>query len=275
MGRTSVGDRVYGPAGCIDYDETVLRWMDHYLRGIDNGVDREKPVRYFLLGTNRWMSADAWPVPGIRAETLWIHGRELTRSASSVSETVKIYSDPSRPLENAFAGRAGAHDYRGLVAGPNVGIFETAPFEEDVSVVGAIAAHVSISVDAPDADIWVKVFDVAPDGTAFNLMSPGLDVVRASYRRRGKRERLKPNTVYDLELPDLFTANTFLKGHRLRIAIMTSWFPDFSRNLQSGDLEATSIRQRSAQVTLYMGAGSPSFLVLPVLPRSAMLSETP
>jgi putative CocE/NonD family hydrolase len=275
MGRTSVGEREYGPAGSIDYDETVLRWMDHYLRGIDNGVDREKPVRYFLLGTNRWMSADAWPVPGIRAETLWIHGRELTRSASSVSETVKIYSDPSRPLENAFAGRAGAHDYRGLVAGPNVGIFETAPFEEDVSVVGAIAAHVSISVDAPDADIWVKVFDVLPDGTAFNLMGPGLDVVRASYRRRGKRERLKPNTVYDLELPDLFTANTFLKGHRLRIAIMTSWFPDFSRNLQSGDLEATSIRQRSAQVTLYMGAGSPSFLVLPVLPRSAMLSETP
>lgn len=275
MGRTSVGDREYGSAGSIDYDETVLRWMDRYVRGIDNGVDRQKPVRYFLLGTNRWLVADRWPVPGIRAETLWMHGRELTPKPVTLSETASILSDPMHPIEDPFAGRPGAHDYRAFTPQPTMAVFETAPFADDVSVVGAIDAHLSISVDANDEDVWVKVFDVAPDGTAFNLMSPGNDVLRASYRHKGKRERLKAGTIYDLQLSDLFTANTFLKGHRLRIAVMTSFAPDFSRNLHTGDLEATSIRNRVAHLTLYMGAGSPTFLVLPVLPRSAMLFAEP
>ncbi|HMC54742.1 MAG TPA: CocE/NonD family hydrolase [Gemmatimonadaceae bacterium] len=275
MGRTMVGEREYGAAGGIDYDETVLRWMDRYVRGIDNGVDREKPVRVFVLGTNRWIVADTWPVPGIRAETLWMHGRELTRAAASAADTVRISSDPARPVENQYEGRPGAHDYRAIVPQASVAVFETAPFDEDVSIVGAMDAHVSIAVDAPDVDIWVKVFDVAPDGTAYNLMSPGLDVLRASYRDKGKRETLRSRRIYDLSLPDLFTANTFLRGHRLRVAIMPSWFPEFSRNPQTGDLEASSIRSRPANVTIHMGAGFPSFLVLPVLPRSAMLFAEP
>src|SRR5205085_5108995 len=133
----------------------------------------------------------------------------------------------------------GAHDYRDLATQPGVTVFETAPLEDDLSVVGAMDAHVSMSVDARDADLWVKVFDVAPDGTAFNLMSPGLDVLRASYRNKHRRELLKPGKFYDVELPDLLTGNTFLKGHRIRVAVMASFFPDFSRNLQTGELEST------------------------------------
>lgn len=276
MGRTSVGEREYGTAGSIDYDETVLRWMDRYVRGIDNGVDRRKPVRFFLLGTNRWLEADAWPVPGTRAETLYFAPRrELTRVSPPSAETVTIVSDPEHPVVNAFDGRAGAHDYRAIAEQPNVAVFETAPLEEDVSVVGAMDAHVSITVDARDVDLWVKVYDVAPDGTAFNLMSPGLDVLRASYRNKRKRELLKPGRVYDLKLSDLFTGNTFLRGHRIRVAVMTSFFPDFSRNLQSGELEAAGMRSRIAHVTIQFGAGTPSFIVLPVLPRSAMLFAEP
>jgi putative CocE/NonD family hydrolase len=148
-------------------------------------------------------------------------------------------------------------------------VFETTPFSDDRSVVGAMDAHLSISVDANDVDIWVKVFDVAPDGTAFNLMSPGNDVIRASYRHKEKHERLRPGTIYDIQLPDLVTANTFLTGHRLRVAVMTSFAPDFSRNLHTGELEATAIRSRIAHLTLYMGAGQLTFIVLPVLPRPA------
>jgi predicted acyl esterase len=44
-----------------DYDEVVLRWMDHYLKHINNGVDHEKPVRYFVMGRNQWRDADQWP----------------------------------------------------------------------------------------------------------------------------------------------------------------------------------------------------------------------
>ena len=55
------GEREFGPDAAIDYDDVVLRWMDHYLRGIDNAVDREKPVRYFVMGINKWRDAQAWP----------------------------------------------------------------------------------------------------------------------------------------------------------------------------------------------------------------------
>jgi putative CocE/NonD family hydrolase len=274
--RTKVGEREYGPAGRIDYDETVLRWMDHYVRGVGNGVEREKPVRFFLLGTDRWLTADRWPVPGIQPETLYFRAAgELARAASDRPDSVSIASDPMHPIENQFQGRAGAHDYRDLARQPGVAVFETAPLDDDLSVVGAMDAHVSITTDARDVDLWARVFDVSPDGTAFNLMSPGLDVVRASYRSKAKRALLKPRQFYDLELSDLLTGNTFLKGHRIRVVVMSSFFPDFSRNLQTGELEANGFRTQPAKVTIHLGAGAPTFLVLPVLPRSAMLFAQP
>src|SRR5437773_6929501 len=97
MGRTTVGEREYGPAGSIDYDEVVLRWMDHYIRGLDNGVDREKPVHVFVLGTNRWIDADAWPIPGTTLDTIVL---------SKLSDQSEIVSDPAHPVTNPFTERA-------------------------------------------------------------------------------------------------------------------------------------------------------------------------
>jgi uncharacterized protein len=50
--KTESGEREFGPSAAIDYDEVVLRWMDHYLRSVPNGVEKEKPVRYFVMGSN-------------------------------------------------------------------------------------------------------------------------------------------------------------------------------------------------------------------------------
>ena len=264
MGRTRVGEREYGPSGDIDYDEVVLRWMDRYVKELDNGVDREKPVRLFVLGSNRWIEADAWPVPGMRPDTIVL---------TKMSESTTIVSDPTQPVVDEFTDRAGAHDYRALATRSDVAVFDTPPLTSDKTVVGAMQAEIYITSDAPDTDLWVKVFDVAPDGTAFNLMSPGLDVIRASYRNgKARRELLEPNTVYALRFNDLLTANTFLKGHRIRVAIMTSFAPGFSRNLHSGDLESTSDVARTARITILHDDRYKSRLILPVLPASAMLS---
>ena len=59
--KTNAGDRTFGPSAAIDYDEVVLTWMDHYLDGIENGVDRESPVRYFLMGRDEWCESKTWP----------------------------------------------------------------------------------------------------------------------------------------------------------------------------------------------------------------------
>ena len=90
-------------------------------------------------------------------------------------------------------------------------------------------------------------------------MSPGLDAIRASYRDLASgRQLLEPGRVYEVALNNLVTSNLFLRGHRVRIQISTSFFPNFSRNLHSGDLETVSARMQRATIRLYHDREHPS-----------------
>jgi putative CocE/NonD family hydrolase len=267
------GHRSFGPAAAVDYDALVLRFMDHYVRGLDNGVDREAPVRVFVMGENAWREGDRWPLPGTRPRTLVLEGGSLPRRGRLAwrerpdsKGASSLVSDPARPVEDPYAAESGAHDYRTLAERDDVVTFETAPLEDDLRVVGQVAADVYVSTDARDVDIWVKLFDVAPDGTAYNLMSPGLDVLRASYRGGGlRRELLRPGGVYALRFENLMTGNMFRKGHRLRLIVSGSFFPHFSRNLQTGELETVSAVSRPARIDVHHSARYISRLVLPVV----------
>ena len=146
-------------------------------------------------------------------------------------------SDPSKPVVNAY-NTSGAHDYRALAERNDILTFDSPPLERDTEVTGPIHAQIYMACDCRDADLWVRLLDVAPDGTAFNLMSPGLDVLRASYRNQKKgRQLLTPDKVYELHLDNLITSNVFRKDHRIRVQVSATFFPNFSRNLQSGELE--------------------------------------
>ena len=91
-----------------------------------------------------------------------------------------------------------------------------------------------------------------PDGRAFNLMSPGNDVLRASYRDPGAgQEPLEPGRIYELRLPGLMTSNRFAKGHRIRVQISGSFAPHLSRNLQTGESEIVSAASRTAAITIH------------------------
>jgi putative CocE/NonD family hydrolase len=161
---------------------------------------------------------------------------------------------------------SGAHDYRKVVDREDVLTFDSAPLDSDTEVTGPISAHMFVSCDCRDFDLWVRLLDVAPDGTAFNLMSPGLDVLRASYRdvTRG-RQWLEPGRVYELTLPKLITGNVFLKGHRMRVQVFGSFAPNFSRNLQTGKSEMTSAEMKKARIRVYLGGKRASEIVLPVV----------
>lgn len=271
-GITKAGEREFGPTAAIDYDQVVLRWMDHYLRGINNGVEREKPVRLFLMGENRWREEQTWP-PAARPTSLYLAGAgpekkggTLTQAAPSEEQFSVFTSDPAHPVLDPYAGKLGAHDFRELAKRPDVLIFDSEPLAKDVAVMGPITVEIYVSCDCPDFDLWARLLDVAPDGTAFNLMSPGNDVLRASYRepQRG-RQLLTPGQVYKLTLPNLRTGNVFAAGHRIRVQISGSFFPDFSRNLQTGELETTSAHMRKAEIRVYHDREHPSRIVLPVV----------
>jgi hypothetical protein len=270
-GKTKSGEREFG-AAAIDYDEVVLRWMDRYLKGMDNGVEREKPVRYFVMGRNEWRESEAWPPAAGRAEFVLRPvakgervGSLVAKSDGSREEFSEFVSDPANPVVNEY-GSSGAHDYRKLAERADVLTFDSAVLESDTEVTGPIAARMFVSCDCRDLDLWVRLLDVAPDGTALNLMSPGLDVVRASYRDLSRgRQWLEPGKIYELTLSNLITSNVFLKEHRMRVQVFGSFAPNFSRNLQSGKSEATSAEIKKARIRVYYGGGRASEIVLPVV----------
>jgi hypothetical protein len=269
--RPKAGEREFASNAVIDYDDVILRWMDHYLRGVDNGVSKEKPVRYFVMGSNQWRTSDAWP-PAAKSTTYFLAGIDQkehvgslgTAQPSKDEQFTAFVSDPADPVRNRY-GSSGAHDYRDLVKRSDVLTFDTAPLGADMDVTGPIQARVFFSCECRDTDLWVRLLDVSPDGTAFNLMSPGLDVQRASYRDPGKRELLTPDRIYELKLDHLITSNTFLKGHRIRVQVSSTFFPNFSRNPQTGDLENTSAKMQRAGIRIYHDAEHPSQIVLPVI----------
>jgi len=277
--RTTAGEREFGPDAAIQYDEVVLGWMDRHLRGIGAKPPAEPPVRYFVMGANEWKSAGGWPPPA-RPVTYLLTAAAPRRPGTlspaagapgpgsrAPGPTSTFVSDPDHPVLNPYDS-AGAHDYRALAERDDVLTFDSAPFEMDTEVTGPIVARLFVSCDCRDTDIWARVYDVAPDGTAFNLMSPGLDVLRASYRDMAKgRQLLMPGEAYELTLDHLITSNVFRRGHRVRLQVSASFFPNFSRNLHTGDLETVSSRRQRATIQIHHAGARASRLVLPVVGR--------
>jgi putative CocE/NonD family hydrolase len=281
INQTKAGEREFGDAARSDYDETVLRWMDYYVRGIENGVGQEKPVRYFVMGANEWREGDSWP-PRTRNAAFYLtakgNQRGLTRDEPRNNKSFSAFtSDPAHPVTDPYAASPGAHDYRALAERKDVLVFDSEPIKQDTEVSGPINAHIYFSCDCRDTDLWLRLLDVAPDGTAYNLMSPGLDVMRASYRS-GKTERklLTPGTVYRLNFEKLMTSNMFKKGHRIRAQISAAFMPHMSHNLHTGELEMDSARMQKAKIHIYQDHKHPSVIVLPVVnevPTSSKINQ--
>ena len=272
LATTRIGTREMGAAASLDYDALVLGWMDAWLAGADNGVARQPAVRVYAMGAGAWRSGGAWPLPAER-RMLFLGGAPVAGHtagtlewAAPAGDVASVFvSDAARPVPDVHGGAMGAFDYRGLSARDDVLVFETAPLSQDVEVVGPIGAEIVLAVDRPDTDLWVKLLDVASDGTAYNVMSTGLEVMRASYRDRTAEPRLlTPDQVYRLEPRTLMTANRFARGHRIRVALMASFAPNMSRNLHTGRLEFTSAETARARITIHHGGARGSRLVLPV-----------
>jgi putative CocE/NonD family hydrolase len=235
-GTAKAGERLFSEQAKIDYDATVLDWMDRYLRGIDNGVDKKLPVRYYVMGAEMWQESQTWP-PASKPKTFYLglaaSGKTgaLTENEAKSGSTSSFVSDPARPVTNKY-DNSGAHDYRDLVARSDLLTFDTQPLLADTEVTGPIASDIFLSCDCKDVDVWARLYDVAPDSGAWNLMSPGADVQRASYRDMEKgRQLLRPGQIYEIRIQGPVTSSVFKKGHRIRIQVSGSFFP----NSRTGD----------------------------------------
>ncbi len=225
---TYAGDVDFGPDATLDgsladdYFALRLRWFDRWLKGVDNGVDREPPVRIFVMGGGsghrnragrlehggRWRAERDWPLPGTRFTPFYFHaGGLLDPSPPGAAAAARSYDyDPRHPVPSIGGTitsgtpvmEGGAYDqresenffgseppYRPLAERADVLVFQTPPLPRDVEVTGPIVLKLWVSSDCPDTDFTGKLVDVYPPSADYPdgfAMNLTDGILRARYR---------------------------------------------------------------------------------------------
>jgi putative CocE/NonD family hydrolase len=244
-----------------------LPWFDFWLKGIDNGVMNEPPVKLFVMGENRWRTAADYPLPNTRYTNWFLHeDGNLDLSPPTTAESPDNYLyDPDDPVPtrggNTLGIPGGAWDQR-PVEGRCL-TYTSQPLAEDLTIIGPVRCILHAMSSAPDTDWVVRLTDVSPDGFS-RLLCDG--ILRARYRRsRTHPTLLTPDQVYEFEVDLWATANTFRAGHRLRVAMTSSNFPRYDRNLNTGDPANLEVRGQVALNTIFHDLLRPSHITLPVI----------
>ncbi|HUI42378.1 MAG TPA: CocE/NonD family hydrolase [Terriglobia bacterium] len=280
-GGPKIGEVDFGKQSVIDETGLTLDWYDWLLKGEQNDLAREKPVKLFVMGPNTWREESAWPPPEAKPVAYYLHsdGRANSGGGDGVLSTVAptgepadhfVY-DPANPVPTTGGPLCcdgghlapGAFDQRKVEARSDVLVYTTPAFERDNEVTGPVSVDLYASSSTVDTDFTAKLVDVGPDGFARNLTE---GIVRARYRDSQERpELMQPGTVYRLRVDLWSTANVFLAGHRLRLEISSSNFPRFDRNLNTGQDAAHSPDFVKTTNTVYHDREHPSTLTIDVV----------
>lgn len=142
--------------------------------------------------------------------------------------------------------------------------YTSTPLLETVDVIGSVTVRLFAATSRRDADFIVKLVDVAAEGTAL-LVTEG--ILRARYRNGfAKPGATRPDVVYELEIPMRPTAWRFPAGHRLRLEVAGSDFPQYDRNAGTGEPVGTDMEVRTATQRIRHTVAQPSVLLLSTMP---------
>lgn len=279
--NTIVGERNVGDAR-LNYDEQIYSWFDHWLKGENNGFLEKLPrVQYYTMGMNKWQTAENWPPNDVEMTTYYLNsngnanslfgdGKLSTKKLESEDLTDAFTYDPMNPVPsyggnvcctgNAVEG--GAFDQRTMETRQDILVYTSEPLTEGVEVSGFIESTLYVSSDVKDTDFTIKLIDVYPDGTAYNLDET---IQRARYREGYDKEVfMEEGEVYELKLTPMSTSNYFAKGHRIRIEVSSSNFPRFARNLNTGGNNYDEKEGVIAHNKVHHSAKYPSMIRLPM-----------
>ncbi len=280
-GEYNFGTRSSGDA--VDLQGLTMRFYDHWLKGEDNGVPDEKPIRIFVMGENVWRFEDEWPLR--RTEQVDYHFHSRGKANTLVGDgwlspdppgdeppDVYVYN-PIDPVPTRGGQLCcdiafqipGAYDQTSIEARPDVLVYSTPPLEQDTEVTGPVTVTLYASSSARDTDFTAKLVDACPCGDARNLTDA---IIRARYRNpRQPASLIQPNQVYEYTIDLWATSNLFKKGHRIRLEISSSNFPRFDRNTNTGEQIGTDSNFVSALQTVLHSTEYPSHITLPIVPR--------
>ncbi|MCZ7644837.1 MAG: CocE/NonD family hydrolase [Planctomycetota bacterium] len=274
----------FGPEANRNHLAAELDFFARHLRG-DASLAPLPPARIFVMGRNAWRDEAEWP-PRRTVETKFYlhsdgeargtrrHGALSTVAPGGERPDPFVY-DPAHPVPTlgganshparALPMRRGPRDQRLVLYRDDVLVYASAPLAEPLEVTGMLKLVLYVSSSARDTDFTAKLMDLRPDGNA-RLLSDG--IVRARYRNGTRKpEFLAPGEVVRCEIDLWFTSNEFQAGHRIGLAVSSSNFPRFGRNLNTGGDNERDAEFVRAEQLVYHDAARASHLLLPVIPR--------
>ena len=227
---------VPGPA--IGFLQEALRWWDTWLKGIETGLMNEPmlrvwmqesvpPTSHYAHRPGRWVAEPSWPSPNVGLRRFVLAERRIL-PANTIAEEVPL-TIQSPLTVGLFAGKwcsyaAGpdlAHDQRQEDGGALV--FDSDPLEETLEILGAAVVDLELASDQPLAMVAVRLSDIAPNDQATRVT---YGLLNLTHRTSGELpELLAPGTRYRVRVRLNDVAQVFPRGHRLRIALSTSYWP--------------------------------------------------
>ncbi|MEM6482425.1 MAG: CocE/NonD family hydrolase [Pseudomonadota bacterium] len=224
------------PGPAIGFLQECLRWWDHWLKGIDTGIMREPQLRAWIQDytppatfyDNRpgmWVVEDTWPSPSLGKHKFYLSQSGLTDDPAERAE-LRISSPQDT---GSYGGRwcafgldpDGPGDQRGEEGGSL--IFDGAVLEHDLVCLGAPELDAMVASDQPLANLIAVLSDVAPDGAALRVSYGVLNLTHRD--SHADPEALIPAKPYHVRLKLNDCGHRFAAGHKVRIALCTSYWP--------------------------------------------------
>ncbi len=275
-GRRRYGKIDFGPQAAMDCTAVQIRWFDYWLKGKQNGVDRDPPVKIFVMGDNTWRGERTWPLARTRDKILYLTGKGRANTPSGDGQLVEspprtvrgdryVY-DPRKPVPTLHGKGSFTIpvDQRPLATRQDILVYQTKPLAKRIEVTGKPTVELYAASSAPDTDWFVRLIDVAPDGLARDV-SQGQ--IRARYRHGlDKPALLDPGKVVKYTISMNATSNAFLPGHRIRVDITSSDFPNYDRNHNTAANQNADAELRTAEQTVFHGGDRPTRVILPQVP---------
>jgi uncharacterized protein len=260
--RMLVGPRPWPLRPWAGYHYEMLRWYDHWLKGMDTRVMDGAPIQLYIHGDDRWRAEKEWPLK----RTQW---RELFLGGAANGREGKL-------LDAAGPEQTRRYEFDGLATEATLGqprlVYRTEPLAKEMELTGPLALYLNASSTAPDIDWLVYMVDEAPDGKHRELCKGWL---RSSHRKTDPQrstpaqpwhphlgaEPLTSGTTYELAIEIWPICNVFKAGHRIRLEIANS-----DSIIAANGRPHVTLKAKATN-TVHEGGSKPSRLVVPVIPR--------
>ncbi len=273
-GSSKVGAVNFGKAAALDLAQAEIRFFDFWLKGKANGADKDAPVRIFIMGANKWRDEQEWPPSRAESKVLFLHSSghantpsgdgRLTDESPAVASDGYRY-DPRDPVPTLWSPQMFTlpADQSPLAKREDILVYQTEPLADAMEVTGYPEVILHAASSAPDTDFFVKLIDVASDGKNRDIAS---GMVRARYRDGlHKPKLLEPGKIIEYRIKLRPTSNEFQPGHRIRLDITSSDFPNYDRNHNTAADQNADAELKVASQTIHHGGATASRLILPVI----------